>query len=202
MGSGPIFLDQLVCSESDENLLECRKNSRLGLHSCDHMGDVGVRCVGKHLRLLLLAHAKVVQHLFVDMAFADIDECSEDTDGCSHYCNNSIGSYSCHCLPGYELDIDGHSCNGMYIKLVAPRHLLQVCMYCITISDIDECMRSTDMCHENATCHNINGSYLCSCNPGWSGNGFNCSSKSRHKQIMDAYITTGLSISQILMSAN
>ena len=191
LGSGPIFLDQLVCSESDENLLECRKNSRLGLHSCDHKGDVGVRCAGEHLRLLLLALTKtstyMYMHMFcVIMTFADIDECYEDTHGCSHYCNNTIGSYFCYCLPGYELDADSHSCNGMQNELFHG-----VCFsHVLTVSDIDECMRGTDMCHENATCSNINGSYLCSCNPGWSGNGVNCSSKTRPQQILDAIIMT------------
>lgn len=30
------------------------------------------------------------------------------------------------------------------------------------------------MCHEQATCHDTKSSFICSCNDGWSGNGFEC----------------------------
>ena len=33
---------------------------------------------------------------------------------------------------------------------------------------------NTHNCHLNATCTNTNGSYNCSCNNGFQGNGFNC----------------------------
>ena len=40
------------------------------------------------------------------------------------------------------------------------------------ILDIDEC--SSYPCHANATCNNTVGSYMCSCNLGYSGDGLNC----------------------------
>ena len=40
------------------------------------------------------------------------------------------------------------------------------------ILDIDECL--TDPCHANGTCNNTIGSYVCACDPGYSGDGFNC----------------------------
>ncbi len=47
ISSGPIFLDQLACSESDSNLLECSRGGHiLGLSSCDHSQDVWVECTG------------------------------------------------------------------------------------------------------------------------------------------------------------
>ena len=42
-----------------------------------------------------------------------------------------------------------------------------------SISDVDPC--SGDPCHENATCTGAEGSYTCSCNDGWTGDGFICS---------------------------
>ena len=45
--------------------------------------------------------------------FLDINECSEDSDNCSQFCNNTIGSYQCYCEDGYTLDSDEHSCNGI-----------------------------------------------------------------------------------------
>jgi len=46
---GPIFLDQLVCSGSETSLLECQSYTPLGLSTCQHSQDAGVRCVGKIL---------------------------------------------------------------------------------------------------------------------------------------------------------
>ena len=42
----------------------------------------------------------------------DVDECTTGNGGCHHNCNNTVGSYHCHCRTGYTLDSDGRSCNG------------------------------------------------------------------------------------------
>ena len=49
------------------------------------------------------------------------------------------------------------------------------------ISDIDECKTSnaTNTCDSEASCTNTKGSYNCSCNRGYEGNGDNCSGKIR-----------------------
>ena len=39
--------------------------------------------------------------------------------------------------------------------------------------DVDEC-KGKQSCHENATCTNTIGSYVCECQPGYIGNGQNC----------------------------
>ena len=45
--SGPIFLDELRCSESDTTLQECSRGIRgIGLIACDHTNDVWVQCAG------------------------------------------------------------------------------------------------------------------------------------------------------------
>ena len=52
-------------------------------------------------------------------------------------------------------------------------------MFCTSLYvDINEC-GSNDLnnCHENAQCTNTEGSFTCSCNPGYSGDGVNCTSK-------------------------
>ena len=43
------------------------------------------------------------------------------------------------------------------------------------ISDVDECQISSHNCSDNATCINTEGSFNCSCKPGYRGNGYNCS---------------------------
>ena len=42
-------------------------------------------------------------------------------------------------------------------------------------SDADECLNNSHNCSENANCTNTEGSFYCSCKPGYIGNGHNCS---------------------------
>ena len=45
-------------------------------------------------------------------------------------------------------------------------------------SDIDECALNTFSCNELAYCENTIGNYTCSCNEGYSGDGFSyCTSE-------------------------
>ncbi len=44
--------------------------------------------------------------------------------------------------------------------------------------DIDECGRSPSVCSEHATCSNLPGSFDCSCDSGFMGDGFICEGKS------------------------
>ena len=44
-------------------------------------------------------------------------------------------------------------------------------------ANVNECNEGTDSCHDDATCHNTQGSYTCSCNTGYTGNGFSCIGK-------------------------
>ena len=43
--------------------------------------------------------------------YSDINECTENTDGCAHKCNNTDGSFACYCNPGYQLNADGKTCS-------------------------------------------------------------------------------------------
>ena len=49
-GSGPIFIDDAVCSGKESSLLNC-PFSAIGLHDCDHTEDAGVKCEGIQLVL-------------------------------------------------------------------------------------------------------------------------------------------------------
>ena len=42
-------------------------------------------------------------------------------------------------------------------------------------TDINECITGEDLCDVNGNCTDTEGSYECTCNTGFSGNGFNCS---------------------------
>ena len=43
MGMGQIFLDNVVCDGSEENLLECNHNA-IGISNCNHSEDAAVVC--------------------------------------------------------------------------------------------------------------------------------------------------------------
>ena len=43
-----------------------------------------------------------------------------------------------------------------------------------TYTDIDECALGVDVCSDDANCTDIEGSYECTCHPGYTGNGVNC----------------------------
>ena len=44
----------------------------------------------------------------------------------------------------------------------------------MTCTDIDECAAVPRRCDTNATCSNSQGSFSCTCKPGWSGSGTTC----------------------------
>ena len=44
-GTGPIWLDNLICSGFELTLLQC-SHEGLGCHKCSHNKDVNVRCFG------------------------------------------------------------------------------------------------------------------------------------------------------------
>eukprot|EP00933_Yihiella_yeosuensis_P050154 TRINITY_DN47917_c0_g1_i1.p1 TRINITY_DN47917_c0_g1~~TRINITY_DN47917_c0_g1_i1.p1 ORF type:complete len:999 (-),score=202.24 TRINITY_DN47917_c0_g1_i1:250-3246(-) len=81
---------------------------------------------------------------------SDINECEQNLHHCATNakCNNTEGSYTCACKPGYNG-------NGL------------VC------SSINECDAGHD-CSPNAACSDTVGSFSCTCNPGYQGNGTVC----------------------------
>ena len=42
---------------------------------------------------------------------------------------------------------------------------------------MDECTDMTDNCNDNATCTNAEGSFMCTCNAGYNGDGVMCVGK-------------------------
>lgn len=44
----------------------------------------------------------------------------------------------------------------------------------IMLSDVDECSAEAHDCHDNATCSNNDGSFVCKCDEGFTGDGTNC----------------------------
>ena len=47
-GTGPIYLDDLLCLGTETSILQCnRKTSTIGASDCDHSEDAGVACGGQ-----------------------------------------------------------------------------------------------------------------------------------------------------------
>ncbi|XP_076727263.1 adhesion G protein-coupled receptor E2-like [Callospermophilus lateralis] len=77
----------------------------------------------------------------------DVDECKQNPRICKgrNTCFNTQGSYTCQCLPGFEL-------NPKDPKLC---------------TDVNECASGQNPCHKSTHCLNQVGSYQCRCRPGW-----------------------------------
>ena len=50
--------------------------------------------------------------------------------------------------------------------------------------DINECRYGTHSCDDNAECRNTPGSYTCTCNDGFSGDGFTCTARQSAKPLV------------------
>ena len=104
----------------------------------------------------------------------DIDECETESDPCpsSAYCNNTYGSYLCICTNGTKMDDKG-DCTGITINNNNIYYYDEINM----VIDIDECSDDTHHdCSENAKCENVQGSYTCTCDIGFEGDGQICTS--------------------------
>ena len=88
--------------------------------------------------------------------FLDINECERGVD-CRQTCDNTNGSYSCGCFPGYSLESNGRDCRGEN--------------YCFSLSVHDLIFFLVETpCHNDGCsqlCAVVNGTSVCSCNVGY-----------------------------------
>ena len=107
---------------------------------------------------------------------SDINECNFTNGGCEHSCTNTLGSFNCSCDRGYQLDEkDGLNCTGKRIFDLATMEALSIFLFC---SDVNECeIDVLHNCHGDAQCTNTEGSYICSCSPGYTGDGKHCTGR-------------------------
>ncbi|KAM8841767.1 nidogen-1-like [Synchiropus picturatus] len=90
----------------------------------------------------------------------DVDECSTLTDACgsNSVCVNQPGSFGCRCLPGFTMEPHSRACVAQHRPL-------------------DHCAAGSHSCDipERARCSYVGGSaFVCSCLPGFHGDGHQC----------------------------
>ena len=113
------------------------------------------------------------------MHLIDIDECTTELDNCHEnaICSNTFGSFHCTCIPGFEGD--GVNCTSKLVIFSGDERtecnvLFTYSTMYIHPADINECELETYPCHSNANCTDTEGSFNCTCNEGFEGNGFYC----------------------------
>ncbi|KAJ8038277.1 Mucin-4 [Holothuria leucospilota] len=95
----------------------------------------------------------------------DIDECEESIDNCDDnaLCENTLSSFSCLCIAGYEGD--GENCTNAEGSYTCTCDLGWQGNG-TTCENINEC-DDFNNCHERASCEDTPGSYICLCEDGF-----------------------------------
>ena len=109
--------------------------------------------------------------LLINYILIDINECSNVEDNNCHknaICTNTNGSFICQCQNGYTGN--GTTCTGKWLDVSIIKEVLLLV--------INKCSNAEyNNCHKNAICTNTNGSFVCQCQNGYTGNGTSCNGK-------------------------
>ena len=117
----------------------------------------------------------------------DIDGCIRNPCHANVTCNNAKRYYIHVCVYDSGYSGDCFNCTGIQtfnfysrhrshtyklVKKKAQQRFVICSILFPQIVDVDEC--TSKPCHANATCNNTEGSYMCACHSGYSGNGVSC----------------------------
>lgn len=65
VGDGPIWLDDVDCSGSEDSILDCPHDG-FGVHNCGHTEDIGIICGGcyKYTSIGIISHYNIILFFF------------------------------------------------------------------------------------------------------------------------------------------
>ena len=108
------------CAEDDHICAHNCHNS-VGSHSCScnagyRLNPDGRNCDGESY-VDMSSHMHSYHSYSHWLQSTDIDECTENSDGCEHQCTDTDGSFECSCRDGFRLGSDGRSCDGKWTAM-------------------------------------------------------------------------------------
>ena len=119
------LIDIDECTNTNGNCSQTCTNTN-GSYFCSCLSGYqlvsNVTCNGRHNSSVCFTFS----YSILLLQFTDINECSANNGNCSQLCNNTVGSYYCSCIPGYQLNITNKICSGE----------LMYCCICINIKVI------------------------------------------------------------------
>ena len=91
-------------------------------------------------------------------------------------CTDTNGSYMCTCNTGFT---------GNGVVCISIEYTVKIMIY-YDVIDINECLTEKP-CDGNATCADLFGSFTCTCNAGFTGDGVTCQSDCMHEHGCEIY---------------
>ena len=93
-------------------------------------------CTGETADTRLQVYSYTVMSCACDIALkndhnnycTDINECDMENGDCDQVCMNTMGSFTCSCMMGYEINDDGMTCDGKQYRQYTQR-ILTYCRY-------------------------------------------------------------------------
>ncbi|XP_070545496.1 tolloid-like protein 1 isoform X2 [Ptychodera flava] len=85
-------------------------DSKLIGRYCGYNIPTDIQSTNNKMTVKFVSDGSVNKGGFSAQFFKEMDECKNDNGGCQQLCVNTIGSYHCECEPGYELSVDGKTC--------------------------------------------------------------------------------------------
>lgn len=174
----------LLCYDSTATVPPDPDECALGVHNCDTLAA----CSNTEGSFACTCNAGYTGAATAG-ACTDADECAAAAHNCDAdaACNNTVGSFTCACNSGFYGEGTVGTCTAVDTSCGTACDSIPntVCANTVCVcaagyagdpcTDIDECSSDTHNCHAEAACANTAGTFTCTCNAGYNGDGALCS---------------------------